>query len=320
MFSFWTKWTRDPHPHATPVSSWMQAFTMFLSVGGFKAPFVNKCDYIGMAIYKFRILSRSLLKMCAVRDDQFEDFFPDHETYVRWLPNFPREIAFPSGLFFMPKWNLTDTIARLVRLQAAVSIQFEVNQQCARIPPADFVEAVHKTFFLLHSTDLSADWHIPQFRRKVVPPAWASQILELRKNPQSLPTEVTCITQLALESWADMSQADIRSRISRPGKRFVAARERSRLLSKHLERFVELASLDNCNLPHLISPSWSPTHSCFCCDKTVPVGAQPWALQVTCRAASLPAADTLQLWRNAFSGQETLLLRILDTLQLRCPT
>ena len=173
---------------------------------------------------------------------------------------------FTSGLFFMPEWNLTDTIARLGRLQAAVSIQFEVNQQCARIPPADFVEAVQKTNFLLHSTDLSADWHIPQFRRKVVPPAWVSQILELRKNPQSLPTEIMCITQLALETWADMSQADILSRISRPGKRFVAALKRSRLLSKHLERFVELASLDNCNLPHLISPSWSPTHSCITAD------------------------------------------------------
>ena len=62
-----------------------------------------------------------------------------------------------------------------------------------------------------------------------------------------LPTEISCITQLALETWADMSQADIRSRISRPGKRFVAAFKRSRLLSQHLERFVELASLGECN-------------------------------------------------------------------------
>ena len=196
LFSFWTKWTKDAHPQATPISSWMQAFTLFLSVGGFKAPCVYKCAYIGMAIHKFRILSRNLLKMCAVRNDQFEEFFPDNETYIRGLPNLPREIEFPSGFFFIPKWNLSDTIARLMQFQAAVSIQFEVNQQCARIPPADFVEAVTKANFMLQSDDLSSGWHIPNIRRKSVPPAWVRQILELRRCPQMLPTEVSCITQI----------------------------------------------------------------------------------------------------------------------------
>ena len=293
LFSFWTKWTRDAHPQATPISSWMQAFTIFLSVGGFKAPFVNNCAYIGMAIYKFRILSRNLLKMCATSENQFDEFFPDRETYIRWLPNFPREIEFPSGIFFMPKWNLTDTIARLLRLQAAVSIQFEVNQRCARIPPADFVEAITKTNLMLQSDDLSAGWHLPAFRRKCVPPTWVRQVIDLRRNPQALPNGVTCITQITLESWANMSKEDIRSLISRPGKRFIAAFKRSRLLLQHMERFVELASLANCSLPHLIPPSWNSAQSCFCCDQTVPVGAQLWALQVTCKEAALPAVDVL---------------------------
>ena len=172
---------------------------------------------------------------------------------------------------------------------------------------------------MLQSDDLSLRWHIPTFRRKSVPPTWVRQILELRRCPQVPPTEVTCITQIPLESWADMSKEDIRAKNSRPGKRFIAAFKRSRVLLRHLERFIELASLDNSSLPHLIPPSWSPTHSCFCCDKTMPVGAQPWALQVTCREAALPAMETLRLWRATFSTHETLLLQVLDTLQLRCP-
>ena len=271
LFSFWTKWTRDAHPQATPISSWMQAFTIFLSVGGFKAaPFINNCAFIGMAIYEFRILSRNLLKMCATSENQFDDFF-----------------------LIVPKWNLTDTIARLLRLQAAVSIQFEVNQQCARVPPADFVDAITKTNFMLQSDDVSAGWHLPTFTRKRVPPTWVRQVIDVRRNPQAPPNGVTCITQITLESWANMSKEDIRSLISRPGKRFIAAFKRSRLLLQHMERFVELASLADCSLPRLIPPSWNSTHSCFCCDETVPVGAQPWVLQVTCKEAALPAADVL---------------------------
>ena len=319
LFSFWTKWTRDAHPRATPITSWMQAFIIFLSAGGFKAPFVHKCAYIGMAVYKFRILSRSLLKMAATSDEQFDDFFPTNEVYVRWLPNFPKDVAFPSGLFFMPKWNMTDSIARLTRLQAAVSVQFQVNQQCARIPPHDFIEAVTKTNFMLQADDLSADWHIPTFKRKCQPPTWVRQILELRCAPRALPQAVNCITQIALNLWADMTLEDIRKRISRPGKRFIAALKRSRLLSRHVERYAELASLGNSCLPHLIPPYWSPTFSCFCCGKIVPIGAQPWALQVSCRQAMIPSADILELWRATFRMQQTQLERVLDTLQLSCP-
>ena len=319
LFSFWTKWTREEHPNATPITSWMQAFTLSLSVGGFKAPFVSNCSYIGMAVYKFRILSRSMLRMCAVHEEQFHDFFPEAETYTRWIPNFPKDARFPAGFFFIPKWNLTDTVVRLSRLQAAVSIQFEVNQQCARIPPADFIEAITKQPFMLHTDDLSAQWHLPTFRRKCAPPAWVQQIMEIRRNPQALPPEVTCITQIDLNSWAQKSRDEIKSLISRPGKRFIAAMKRSRLLSKHMERFAELAAHENNKLPHLIAPIWSGSLSCFCCKKTVPVGAQPWALQVTCKHAHCPANDILEQWRANFVLQENLLQKVLDTLLLACP-
>ena len=319
LFSFWAKWTREEHPNATPVTSWMQAFALFLSVGGFKAPFANNCSYIGMAVYKFRILSRSLLRMCAVREDQFHDLFPETETYIRWIPNFPKDVKFPDGFFFIPKWNLTDTVVRLSRLQAAVSIQFEVNQQCARIPPPDFIQAIAKQPFLLHTDDLSATWCLPAFRRKGTPPAWMQQVMDIRRNPQTLPHEVSCITQLDLSSWAQKSRDAVKSLISRPGKRFIAAMKRSRMLSKHMERFAELAAHDNNKLPHLIPPSWSGSLSCFCCKKTVPVGAQPWALQVTCKQAFCPAIDVFEQWRANFRQQETLIQQVLDTLQLSCP-
>ena len=123
----------------------------------------------------------------------------------------------------MPKWNLSDTVVRLSRLQAAVSIQLEVNQQCARFPPADFREAVAKNAFMLQNEDLSAAWHVPTFRQKCAPPAWVQQVLLLRNNPQALPDVVACVTQIELEKWTRMSSDDIRSIISRPGKHFIAA-------------------------------------------------------------------------------------------------
>ena len=228
-------------------------------------------------------------------------------------------MQFPAGLFFIPKWNLTDTIVRLSRLQAAVSIQFEVNQQCARIPPADFIEAITKQPFMLQTEDLSAQWHLPTFRRKRAPPTWVQQVLEVRRNPNILSHEVTCITQIDLNYWAQKSRDEIKSLISRPGKRFIAAVKRTRMLRQHMERFVELASQGNSKLPHLMPPSWSPTQSCFCCKKTVPVGAQPWALQVTCKNAQCPASDVIQQWRATFQAQENFLKQILDTLLLDCP-
>ena len=318
LFSFWAKWTQDEHPNAIPVTSWMQAFILFLSVGGFKAPFVCNCSYIGMAAYKFRTLSRGMLNMCAVRDDQFHAFFPDAESYTRWIPNFPKDVKFPDGLFFIPKWNLADTVVRLSQLQAKVSIQFEVNQQCARIPPADFIEAITKQPFMLHTEDLSARWHLPTFRRKSTPPACVQQVMEVRMNPQVLPHDITCITQIDLNAWAQKTRDEIKSLISRPGKRFIAALARTRMLSRHMDRFAELAAQNNSKLPHLIPPNWSATHSCFCCKKNVPVGAQPWALQVSCKNALCPASDVLEQWRITFRTHEAMLQRILETLSLAC--
>ena len=319
LFSFWAKWTQDAHPNATPITSWLQAFVLFLSVGGFKAPFVSNCSYIGMAAYKFRTLSRGMLNMCAVREDQFHAFFPDAESYTRWIPNFPRDVKFPEGFLFIPKWNLDDTIVRLTQLQARVSMQFHVNQQCARIPPAEFIDAITKQPFMLQAEDLSARWHIPTFRRKNTPPTWVQQVVEFRLNPQMLPQNLTCITQIALSTWARKNRDEIKSLIARPGKRFIAALARTRMLEKHMDRFLELAAQNSSKLPHLIPPHWSANHDCFCCKKHVPVGAQPWALQVSCPQATCPAHDVLEQWRITFRDHEAMLRQILETLSLPIP-
>ena len=170
------------HPHAVPITSWLQALTIFLSVGGFHAPFVINSDFIGVAVYKFRVLSRNLLKLCATSESQFDDFFLDREEYVKWIPSFPREPAFPNGIFFTPRWNLAYAIVRLSRLQVQISLQQAGNLQCTRIPLADYVDAVLKAFFLLSKDDLSSNWHIPNFRQKRRPPAWVRQFLQLRSD------------------------------------------------------------------------------------------------------------------------------------------
>ena len=196
---------------------------------------------------------------------------------------------------------------------------FEVNQQCARIPPAAFVEAIIKQPFSLQTDDLSARWHLPVFRRKSTPPAWARQVMDLRLHPQMVPHDVTCITQIDLNDWAQKTREEIKSLISRPGKRFIAAMTRTKMLSKHMDRFAELAAQNNSKLPHLIPPAWSATHSCFCCRKTVPVGAQPWALQVSCKTPVCPANDVLDQWRDTFCSHEAKLQQILETLALASP-
>ena len=172
---------------------------------------------------------------------------------------------------------------------------------------------------MLHTDDLSARWHLPTFRRKSTPPAWVKQVMEVRMNPQTLPHDITCITQIDLNAWAQKTRDEIKSLISRPGKRFIAAMARTRMLSRHMDRFAELAAQNNSKLPHLIPPTWSATHSCFCCKKTVPVGAQPWALQVSCKNALCPASDVLEQWRITFRSHEAMLQQILDTLSLTCP-
>ena len=172
---------------------------------------------------------------------------------------------------------------------------------------------------MLHTEDLSARWHLPTFRRKSTPPAWVQQVMEVRMNPQVLPHDITCITQIDLNAWAQKTRDEIKSLISRPGKRFIAALARTRMLSRHMDRFAELAAQNSSKLPHLIPPNWSATHSCFCCKKNVPVGAQPWALQVSCKNALCPASDVLEQWRITFRTHEAMLQRILETLSLACP-
>ena len=172
---------------------------------------------------------------------------------------------------------------------------------------------------MLQAEDLSARWHIPAFRRKNTPPTWVQQVVEFRLNPQMLPQNLTCITQIALSTWASKNRGEIKSLISRPGKRFIAALARTRMLEKHMDRFLELAAQNSSQLPHLIPPHWSANHGCFCCKKHVPVGAQPWALQVSCPQATCPAHDVLEQWRITFRDHEAMLRQILETLSLPIP-
>ena len=268
-----------------------------------------------MAVYKFRVISRNSLKLCAFTENHFENFFPDHEKYVRWIANFPREASFPAGLFFMPKRNLSDSIVRFSRLQADVSVQQTVNQHCVRIVPADFIQSVTKAPFLLCQEDMSAKWVIPTFRSKRSPSAWVTQVLQLRAMPNHLPDTVFCISQIPVEKWSEMTCDEIRNTIARPGKRFVAALRRTKTLLAHMQRYSELVKVGTAPLPHLVTPSWGATFACYHCRKTVPVGMQPWALQVNCQNAQSPADALFHVWNHELQ-QQTLLEKILLILKL----
>eukprot|EP00439_Symbiodinium_sp_Y106_P001551 s9230_g1.t1 len=62
VFSFWSMWSVADVPGRVPVSCWSQAFALFVASGGDASPFAACGQYVGMNIYKFRLLSVALLK------------------------------------------------------------------------------------------------------------------------------------------------------------------------------------------------------------------------------------------------------------------
>ena len=70
VFTVWAKWTTTQNPHSEPIQCWLQAFLLFLRIGGHKAHSVQQADFIGCALYKFRTLSMKLLKFSWMHSEQ----------------------------------------------------------------------------------------------------------------------------------------------------------------------------------------------------------------------------------------------------------
>ena len=150
----------------------------------------------------------------------------DHQR-SRWLPFSSPETAFPEGIFWACSWDLTRAATKNRELCAAIRISKNCGADAIRITVADFI-AIPEFFKCLTNQLLDSQWHVPRASFKRHHARWMDIVLDLRRSPLQLLTYLSCITELPLDSWQDMSPQDIKTELpGAPGlkKRFVAANE-----------------------------------------------------------------------------------------------
>ena len=240
IFSFWAKWTSEPSPQATQVKCWLHAFILFISVGGFKAHFIAQCNYIGIALYKFKKLTKNLLLQCVAQEAQVDGLLQIHGSECKWIANCPPDTCFPENFAFVPKWNIGPSVDRISLLQAKLTLQYGLNNQVIRIPPVQFIEAIECGTCILEAEDLNANWVVTRQSCKATVPTWVRQILELRSKTScdSTPNakSIDCISQVPLQTWMVMTPKQVRTSIKQACKRFIAAQKRNFKLFSYFDK------------------------------------------------------------------------------------
>ena len=314
VFSFWTRWTQKQHSEAVKIFTWTQALALFVRHGGAIADFLQQCQFAGMAAYKLRVLSSFMFQTQYQNSDLTSIDFTN-QNQAKWLESFPNETAFPDGLFFIPKWDLTQANTKLQALHVEARLADNVNAQVVRITTASFCESVGQDCKLLMNTPLSEKWQIPRFRNKDVPFPWIQQILQKQQDVATncLSTQVTCVTQLSLEKWKCLSSLEIRNALTpRPGplKRFKAARNRTAKFKATLERYHQNQLLENDFRTHVLEPAWTSFEPCASCGKLLNFSTEPRNLTRRCPS---PRDFDVQLL-NTWSTQYDSMLACLDEI------
>ena len=138
--SFWTRTTFVQAPAAVVIKTRSQALAIFVQVGGKIAPFLTKCQNVGMAAYKFKALSAHLLSLTLEGDQPFNLYDPP--LPCKWLPFFPLELTFPDNIYFTHCWDLSRAAKNLHRHNMAIRVNHHCNPTAIRIATADFIDAV----------------------------------------------------------------------------------------------------------------------------------------------------------------------------------
>ena len=102
-----------------------------------------------------------------------------------------------------------------------------VNATAIRIATADFVDAINQSKCFLQSAPLDGSWLIPTFAHKKTPAPWVTLVLDMRLNPQHEIDRISCITQVPLQVWIELTAEEIRSKI--PGAPGASGRFRAAL-------------------------------------------------------------------------------------------
>ena len=314
IFQFWARCTVHPHPKATRIQTWSHALAIFIQNGGHLSSFVHECQFMGMAAYKFRLLSRNLLK-----DQDFWDDFPDLENdaaeKIRWLPTFPKESAFPSTIFYTSQWNLVDAAIKLQRIFIEHKIEEQVNTHVLRITPADFCAAFTDKQPIFRNEMISKNWALPRLYAKGKPPPWIAMVNDLKADRIPLDIKVKCITQLPLDTWSKLTPDEMRARLPpRPGPRslFKAALRRLSRFQHAVESFKQSQILENPSRTHLIKPCWANDEQCVHCRKRLHFSIVPSNLSRKCPAASEISLDVLDAWHSEFDSMIKVITDIIS--------
>ena len=316
MFSFWSRATICECEASVAVRTWTQALAIFIQVGGACAPFLATCQNVGMAAYKFRVLSSYVIKgQCD--DEQIHAVFDAPASNIKWLNFLPAELQFPDGMWFSCAWDLAAVACKIHDLFTTIRINTACSAQAIRIPTPSFIDAIAKMKPFLHSTELSSKWTVPKFANKRSPPGWITLIYDLRRAPSEQQQVVSCISCLPLENWGQLNAEQIRALLpGRPGpkKRFKAALGRFSKFRAALEYAHQMQLLGNTQRPHVIQPTWNANEQCYFCCKLLQFSVEPRTLMRTCPRATDLADSTYREWHNSFVAIEASLQRILHIL------
>ena len=287
VFFFWTRWTQRQHSEAVKIFNCLDPSLSALRATWWRN--LQQCQFAGMAAYKLRVLSSFMFQTQHQNSDLTNlDFC--NQSQAKWLESFPNETAFPDGLFFVPRWDLTQANAKLQALRIEARLAENVNAQIVRITTDLLCESVGrdcKLLMILMNTPLSEKWQFPRFRNKDMPFPWIQQVLQIQQDvgTNSLSTQVTCVTQLPLEKWKSMSSLEIRKALPpKPGplKRFKAARNRTAKFKDTLERYQQNQLLENDFRTHVLEPVWASFEPCASCGKLLNFLTEPRNLTRRC--------------------------------------
>ena len=185
----------------------------------------------------------------------------------------------------------------------AIRINHHCNATAIRIATADFVDATSRSKCFLQSAPLDGSWLIPTFAHKKTPPPWVTLVLDMRLNPQNEIDRISCITQIPLHVWIELTAEEIRSKIpGAPGARgrFKAALHRFSKFKDALATFLRLQALDANPKAHIVQPSWSRNESCYFCQKLLRFSAEPSKITRTCPSPGVLPESVSSDWLAQF--------------------
>ena len=107
-----------------------------------------------MAVFKFKVLSYSLLKNHPGLEKLVENMDIDRGE-AKWLTVVPKETPFPSCIKILANWDLTEAAANIHLLHLQLRTDLCVHAQAIRLLTAGFEHAIPKPQNCLRSDALS---------------------------------------------------------------------------------------------------------------------------------------------------------------------